>query len=1060
VNLDAVLEPARRRVAGSAQQVLKCAIDLVEIWVKFIAVLLLGETRRLAESNQDIGPSVGRILWRKRPRNVDRLDYSLGDWFSIAADLARLLCPRSGECVLPEALQLIQIPGRGLSPLFQRLRSRVPTLRNRLHAHGYLQDERSEELSGALEFILRSLEEVLAPESILDGLSVELTLYRTRDRQIEWTVRGIQVEENVRPPDGPSDPVRVRVGPRVLGLSPFAFFATIPLELDFYFMFEAFLLRSTALRDVSYLGIAPMRSCRRLLSSFEGADTLAREFSSLFRGVVLNRPAFPLAQSADDIAHRTEGTIDRPAVRETILGMLDHTRLLVVEAPPGAGKSTMAAWMALRNAAVVHFHRWEQGAAPMRRFFQEVLVQACELLDEPVLDIPEEEARLREAALLVLARIAAAGRVPLIVLDGLDELSPSHDGDLFSFLDDTPGCTRVVIFTRPVAAERLPKGAARFSLPPLARYELAQLPEIQKLGLTAERTDEIWRFSEGNPLIAIMVARDGGKDAVPCGLREYYLGLLNALDRDGDGELAREVLSLLAISARPLRYDELHRLVSEDKHALALPAVSRVFLRLKQYLAVDRDGGCRLFHRSFSEVVIEYLGIEHCRAANRTLARYFMTSAKPGDIALVPFHTLEGGDDAAFDALPARCPKSLVDFFVSRASKERDLECPIFDDTRISAAFWRLHRSAAGNATIVCAQVCYYLGFWDEARRLYESVESKGQVEDPALWRSLQVTLGALYKNLDCWDDARTILERAILEVSGTESTKLSAFRLASLEPYYPLLNRLVHNLASILYDQGRERPAAVRLFHLARQMAQACGDQLGILAAENAIFCSLIERGAHEEAARVAGKLGEAFKGHPVEDMYFRLNLLALYLRKADIDSARAVLRQSAASVDDMERLLLAMGNRQLAAYYLNNAAVLFHLGGDSTTAERLARSSIRVCEQIRDRCMCAGAMINLGMFTRDLAILDRAEAIAREIGDEEEVTYVMHNVLALGLEQADLRAIRTFYEEVEDLDGLRSLDQPRPWIMTQFLDLFLPPDAEQMGLALQPHRPDGSRA
>lgn len=1042
VNLGTMLDPLNRERPGGAQQVLKGAVDFVEVWTKFTVVLLLGEVRQAGISVPDLPRKAGEILLCKKGRKSPRLNYCLGDWFAIAAGLATLLVSYRKSCVFAESLNLV-LDARGrISSQFRGLRETIPRIRNKWVGHAYTVDGTSPEVIEAIEEALSSIAVIVARSSFLENYAVVLTLYRSGDRLFTWTVRGIHVTEQLASAGSTPDPVCVSGGSRTLGISPFAFFSTIPADLDYYYMFESLVLKTNALQDVSYLGIGPLRTRHRLLSTFNDCEGLARQFAGLFLYLdpVPGPPSRGGWDPSTELEPRTENTIDRSTVRERLAASLDHAGTILVEAPPGAGKSVLAAWMGLKDSAFVVFQRWEQDADALRRLYRDLAMQVTWALGDPIAELPDDEARLRELVLLLFARIAGRSLRPLLlVYDGFDELRPVHHAALFEFLQSLPANVRALVFTRP-CKDGIPESVVRVHLPPFSRAELAQVPEIKELRLSAAQLEALVRLSEGNPLIATIMARQAsqGQDAIPHTLREYHLGLLAAFEQDGQGAEARKILALLCAASRPMRYEELHRLVLGGETQPNLAAVSSLFRRLRQYLTSDLHGGCRFYHKSLGEVVKEWLPAEAIHDAHNILARYFSESCED-DLRFVPFHLYEAGDRSRMLRFAADHPKPVVDFLVSRARPGRDWQVPEFVESMAREVFWSLHGADEPSLAMVAAQVCYYLGFWNEARRMYSGIDVNRERLAPERRIELSVTLGALYKNVDEWQKARTVLEEAIRSLTGFAPYEANAFRLEPFRKSYAALGRMYHNLASILYDQGTSRATALRLFELSRVLASRCADEVCELAAENGRLCGFIEGGKYVEARCLIGDLCPRFQRWPVEESYFRLNRLALHLVENDLDAAAAILGASASSASELEHLLASIGNRQMAAYFSNNAAVFYHLRGDGETAQRFLSSSIKTCEGIGDRCMCAGALINLGVFTCDRMAFESAEQIARDIGDEEEIVYILHNMGALGLRDTDWTEVKRLYSELGDEEGLRRLSGPRPWVMTQFVDLFL---------------------
>ncbi len=691
---------------------------------------------------------------------------------------------------------------------------------------------------------------------------------------------------------------------------------------------------------------------------------------------------------------------------------------------------------------MIFYNRYGANSDPVTQMYRHYYLQISSEMGMDA-ENTNDPIRLKTLFNSLLQKYLAERKSLILLFDGFDELPEECYPEYFSFARELPASVNLVIFSRPVPRQMIDVSVHSEKLPTMTIKEIKSIPAISELGLQADVVKKVFDFSGGNPLISILAAREASTNSslFSQSLKEFYLGFYKNLLICYDKTLISSIFAVLIYAARPLRFEELHELFAKFLGFSDLAQISQAFRKISRFISVGVDGSCSLFHKSFADAILPEISAEVVRNVHYGLAQFLENSSQFGDKHFIPHHLLQSGRKDVFLAKSKTIPKHFIDYFVSHAKHEKQMVAPQFTNNSLDLIFGEMLTYEDPDIRLIVAQVLYYFGFWRDAELLYECVynSSDSRLTDVDRLR-LSITLGALYKNLDKWEKARTILQDSIERVTGSKTLQFSPLAISGYNANEQrVLCRLYNNCASILYDSGTSRKEVEKLFDMSRIMAERCGDELCRLAADIGKLCYLIESASYQEAKELIDNLAISFKKYPVEELYLRLNRTAYCLRMDKSDEVREVFDFNVDDADTMKSYLYRLQNRQLSAYFFNNLAVYYYVSGNSKAAAVFIKTSIEISRAIEDFCMLSGALINSGIMLNNHSLFDEAEAIAIRIGDQEELAACKHNRDALTGCTQNLEWLGEFYEEINDPDGLLLLGRTRPWVMTQFVDLFL---------------------
>ncbi|WP_030609820.1 ATP-binding protein [Streptomyces fulvoviolaceus] len=305
---------------------------------------------------------------------------------------------------------------------------------------------------------------------------------------------------------------------------------------------------------------------------------------------------------------------------------------LLVEAPPGYGKTALVAQLLSRRRAgfwgdagpdiVYFFIREETGRASPDSFLQAVNSQLLDLLGERG-GVPTDLESQRSQLLWLWERAAKAARPerPLLLLvDGLDEMARGAM-NIAKLLPATLGeHVGVVVTSRPnpepltqVPLEHPLRQAAVIRLNTLELADIQLLLKVEGCSdaTAAALADRVLSISRGEPLLARFVGQDVAVDGEraladlerdrPQGVKEYFQKQFEQLDSRAEAETTWQVLGLLLVAHGAMT-------VGEMAAVLGLPLRQvRVAIQPIERFLIGRDR-LELMHLELRSVVSGQFG--------------------------------------------------------------------------------------------------------------------------------------------------------------------------------------------------------------------------------------------------------------------------------------------------------------------------------------------------------------------------------------------------------------------------------------------------------------------
>jgi nephrocystin-3 len=519
-------------------------------------------------------------------------------------------------------------------------------------------------------------------------------------------------------------------------------------------------------------------------------------------------------------------------------------RPALVAGESGCGKSAfLASWS--RHYASDHpddlLLSYFVGASPSSTDHRRLLRTICaELKRELAIEeeVPEEDEKLPETlATFLQAATRKEGRI-VLVIDALDQLSPLEGAHgLGWLLDSIPGQARLVVSTLEGDCLDVLRRhqAEEIVLPPLSAEEQRQIVETilgewrRKLD-TPQLTALLDHPGVSNPLylrVALEELRLFGRfeqllpqiEDLAADVTGLFDQVLERLEEDHGGELAREAFSLLGCSRYGLSEAELLDLLRrQEEEQLPRALWVRLARGAKAYL-VERGELVGFFHRQFAEAVTSRYPVR--TETHAKLAAYFADSPLERKLDEYPFQ-LQQADH--WQALSATL--SDLDFFNQAWGHERKYEWMGYWrslqgrfepgacyqaalDQRISSEGESV--AVADSATVV-GQFLHEMGLYSSALPFAErslAIRERALGPDHPDVASSLSNLAALYQAQGDYPRALPLFERSL------------AIRERALGPDHPDVAMILSELACLYHAQG-DYPRALPLFERASAIAEA----------------------------------------------------------------------------------------------------------------------------------------------------------------------------------------------------------------------------------------------
>ncbi len=282
---------------------------------------------------------------------------------------------------------------------------------------------------------------------------------------------------------------------------------------------------------------------------------------------------------------------------------------LLLHAGPGQGKSAVACRMIQNLSAPHHLITATGGRSAPHLIVGSLLAQLLAKFPgaEAIPDGPQERIKLFED---LLAAVAARGDRLVIVIDGLDELTPDV-GDPPPFLptDSLPDGVFFLVTSRP--GDRLDRlrdalgsiPVRTLELPPLELAEIGEILRVRRPGIGEPEIERIAVACQGNPLYLHAVADELARNPnfplgeLPPSVEGFFRHSTDQVFRGGDS-LGRDVLGLLAVAREPLSDRELGLITGRRVREIR----ERGIAPIRQFLYVT-DDGYAFYHARFRDFV-------------------------------------------------------------------------------------------------------------------------------------------------------------------------------------------------------------------------------------------------------------------------------------------------------------------------------------------------------------------------------------------------------------------------------------------------------------------------
>ncbi len=311
------------------------------------------------------------------------------------------------------------------------------------------------------------------------------------------------------------------------------------------------------------------------------------------------------------IRERVAGFVGRHATLAEIDDFLavSPRGYLLLRAGPGQGKSAVACRMIQTLITPHHLITATGGRSAPHLIVGSLLSQLLAKFPdaEAIPDGPQERIKLFED---LLAAVGARGDRLVIVIDGLDELTPDV-GDPPPFLptDSLPDGVFFLVTSRP--GDRLDRlrdalgniPARTIDLPPLELAEIGEILRARRPGIGEAEIERIAVACQGNPLYLHAVADELARNPnfplaeLPPSVEGFFRHSTDRVFRGGDS-LGRDVLGLLAVAREPLSDRELGLITGRPTREIRARGIAPI----RQFLYVA-DDGYAFYHARFRDFV-------------------------------------------------------------------------------------------------------------------------------------------------------------------------------------------------------------------------------------------------------------------------------------------------------------------------------------------------------------------------------------------------------------------------------------------------------------------------
>jgi tetratricopeptide (TPR) repeat protein len=698
-------------------------------------------------------------------------------------------------------------------------------------------------------------------------------------------------------------------------------------------------------------------------------------------------------------AGREEGT---KRLSDYVMG--NDGRPAVVTGEPGCGKSAFLAHWSRQHAAACPddlLLSYFVGASASSTDYRRLLRTMCEELKRALSidqEIPDDDEKL-SGELAALLRAAIPGeRRTVLVIDALDQLSPSGGAHgLGWLLDAVPQKTRLVVSTLEgdcLDALRRYR-AEEIALPVLGEEEQRRvvtsvLAELRRKLDAPQLAALLSHPGVGSPLylrVALEELRVHGRfeqllpqiERLAPDVSGLFDQVLQRLEEDYGQAFTRQAFSLISSSRYGLSEAELLDLLRPDTGGqLPRATWARLSRGARAYL-VERGELVGFFHRQLAEAVTSRYGDR--REAHARLAAYFADAPLERKLDEHPYQLQQSEE---WEALAAAL--SDIGLLASAGQRRRTYEW---------AGYWRsLEGRFEPNA-------CYQAA-------LDAQIEREG--EDEAVARSA-TTVGNFLLDMGFYGSALPFAERS-LSISER-----------ALGPDHVHLATSLNNLARLHQLQG-DHEAALPLYERALRIDER---SLGP---------------DHPEVARILNNLGTL---HQVQGDYAAarplferaLDIRERFFGQEDLEVSQAINNLAALYQDQGElaqalplfERALAIDERVLGADHpkvatgLNNLAGVCQEEGDYSRALPLYERALAILERALgpDHPTVAQGLNNLATLRQDqgdyvgaLRLYERALAIReRAFGTEHpDVAQSLCNLAGIQEDRADYAAAKALYE------------------------------------------------
>jgi tetratricopeptide (TPR) repeat protein len=699
---------------------------------------------------------------------------------------------------------------------------------------------------------------------------------------------------------------------------------------------------------------------------------------------------------------------------------------LLIEAPPGLGKSALLAqlvhrheaggWHGAAKPALLYFFIREEGGrnTPVA-FLQAVNSQLLTLLDGRG-GVPSDLAQLRaQFSELWAEAVARANRDrPLLLLvDGLDEMADGGNDTVAHALPDLPGdYVHVAVSSRPnprpleqVSNEHPFKRAVSWSLHKFNEAEVRDL--LAQSGLAPEEArafaPRVLAATGGEPLFVRFVGQDvamRGEAALreieahpPRDVEEYFRQQLAQLRGRADGEVSWDILGLLTVAFGGMTADELAEALGASKHIVreGLAPIQRFLLGEARY---------ELMHLQLRKAVgAEFSARERADYQGKLMAwcRDYEAQGWPTetpDYALNHYaqHLAQAGDSAALYGLIS---KSWLDRKFARTHSHRAFARDV--DVAIEAA--QADDSIEGLAQLI--RLCH----------LYATLGSLATNVPPELIRVLaqigQVGRAAGYAEL-IHDPAkqqaayRMIGEAVLGQGDGVEGLRwiVQAAKVVYATGYGYEKADLLSEIAQVLARVGQTE--------VALQVADDIWLDHAKASALSGIAAALAQAGQTEQALRV---LDHALQvADDIRLDYAKASALsgiATALAQAGQNEYALIVIDKALRVINGQILQVANGAEleYSAATALSSIAAALAQAGQIERALQVTHGIGRHDITVTALGEIAATLAQLGQIEQALQVIDQALAVVELIGDDYGLASALSRIAVALAEAGQLK-------------------------------------------------------